>query len=312
MKKRSIVISFILAAAMSVPAFAIQLPADATGIPSNYATVKNGQVKFGSACMAYPSSVFNAVLESYGLELAAEDAAAVPSTYAKKMDDKVSFNTTAMAYSPKIYHQILTAYGLVLSPEGAATLEGAKNYCKVVNGKIVFGNDAIAYSGSKWNQILAAYTLPMAVVAVVETDCIDADGDTVCDEIDACLGTPKGVKVDERGCWVLEQTYLFDFDKSEIKPEFMPLLDHVAKIVNDNQKMDLQIEGHTDSVGTEAYNQKLSERRANAIKQALINTYKIDVARLKSVGFGETKPITSNATKEGRAKNRRVELTPLW
>ena len=312
MKKRSIVISVMLAAAMSVPAFAIQLPADATGIPSNYATADSGKVKFGSACMAYPSSIFNAILGSYGLELAAKNVAAAPSTYAKVMNDKASFNTTAMAYSPKKYHQILTAYGLELSSEGAVTLEGAKNYCKVVNGKIVFGKDAMAYSGSKWNQILAAYTLPVAVVAIVETDCIDSDGDTVCDEIDACVGTPKGVNVDERGCWVLEQTYLFDFDKAELKPEFMPLLDHVAKTVNNNQKMNLQIEGHTDSVGAAEYNQKLSERRANAIKKALVNTYKINPVRLKSIGFGETKPIISNATKEGRAKNRRVELTPLW
>ncbi|WP_319548296.1 OmpA family protein [Desulfogranum marinum] len=312
MKKRSIVISVVFAVATSVAAFAIELPADVTDIPSSYATVSNGKVKFASDCRAYPSSVFNAVLESYGLELTAENAAAVPSTYAKVKDGTVSFNTTAMAYSPMKYHKILTAYGLELTPEGAATIEGTKNYCQVLNGKIVFGKSAMAYSGSKWNQILSAYTLPVTPVVVVEVDCIDSDGDTVCDEIDVCPGTPKGVEVDERGCWVLEQTYLFDFDKAELKPEFMPLLDHVARIVNDNPKMNLQIEGHTDSIGTEEYNQKLSERRADAIKKALVSTYKIEPMRLKSKGFGETKPIASNTTAEGRAKNRRVELTPLW
>lgn len=310
MKTRSVFMGIILAAAMSVPAIAIQLPADATGVPSNYATISNGKVKFDSACMAYTSSVFNAVLGAYGLDLALENVAAVPATYAKVINGKVGFNTTAMAYSPSTYHQILTAYGLVLTPEGAATLAGMKNYCKVVNGKVVFGKDAMAYSGSKWNQILAAYTIPVVVIA--EVDCIDSDGDTVCDEIDVCGGTPKGVKVDERGCWVLEQTYLFDFDKAELKQEFMPLLDHVAKAVKNNPKMNLQIEGHTDSVGAAEYNQQLSERRANAIKNALVSNYKLDPVRLKSVGFGETKPIVSNDTNEGRAKNRRVELTPLW
>ena len=311
MKKRSVLMGAMLAAAMSVPAFAIQLPHDATGVPSNYATSSNGNVQFESACMAYSSSLFNAVLESYGLDLAPENVAAVPTTYAKVTNGKVGFNTTAMLYSPNKYHQILTAYGLVLTPEGAATLKGMKNYCRVVNGKIVFGKDAMAYSGSKWNQILAAYTLPEMVV-VAEVECIDSDGDTVCDEIDVCAGTPKGVNVDERGCWVLEQTYLFDFDKAEIKPEFMPLLDHIARVVNNQPKMNLQIEGHTDSVGAAEYNQKLSQRRANAIKNALVSNYKLDPVRLKSVGFGETRPLASNDTKDGRAKNRRVELTPLW
>jgi OOP family OmpA-OmpF porin len=67
------------------------------------------------------------------------------------------------------------------------------------------------------------------------------------------------------------------------------------------------VEGHTDSVGPDAYNQKLSERRANAVKQVLTQQYGVESTRVDSVGYGETRPVADNATEEGRAVNRRVE-----
>jgi OOP family OmpA-OmpF porin len=216
-----------------------------------------------------------------------------------------------MAYTPGDYHKIFTAYGLELSPEDAATIPAGLQYCKVVDGKIVFDWKSMAYSGVGLSQILAAYKLPMEVM-IEEVECVDSDGDTVCDEVDVCNDTPKGVMVDERGCWVLEQTYLFDFDKSEVKPEFYPLLDQIAGIMNDNPTMTLQLEGNTDSIGTEAYNQGLSERRANAIKNALVERNGISPERMNAVGYGELNPIATNETAEGRALNRRVELKPVW
>jgi OOP family OmpA-OmpF porin len=201
-----------------------------------------------------------------------------------------------------------------------------KSYATVIKGQkgevVAIGNSNTTYGPSDLNHILAAYKLPKMmvvevktaepVVAVVEADCVDSDGDTVCDEIDACGSSPKGVKVDERGCWTLEQSYFFDFDKSEVKSESLPLLDHIAKIMNDNPKMKVQIEGHTDSKGSVEYNQGLSERRANAIKSSLVKRTMVDAGRLNAVGFGESKPIATNDTDAGRAKNRRVDLKPIW
>lgn len=302
--------------ALSMPAMAIELSPDATSVPSTYAKVAGGEVLYNSTPTAYSSVTFNSILEAYGLTLAPENVAGVPTSYAKVADGKVLFDNTATAYTPQNYHDIFTAYGLLLAPEDAATLMGAVTYCKVVDNEIMFGHTPTAYDSNELSTILAAYKLPMApqavAVAPADTDCIDSDGDGVCDEIDVCPGTPKGVEVDERGCWTLKQTYLFDFDKAVVKPEFYPLLERIAEIMSQNEKMTVQLEGHTDSVGTDNYNQGLSKRRANAVKNALIKRAMVDANKLKALGFGESKPITTNETKEGRAKNRRVELKPIW
>ena len=306
----------LVAFGLCLPAMAIELSPDATNVPSAYAKVLDGTITYNNTTTAYCSDTFDTLLGAYGLKLLPQHVNKVPTSYAKAAMDKVVFNKTAIAYSPQDYHNIFTAYGLQLAPEDAATLIGAVTYCKVSNGEITFGNTSTAYDSNELSTILAAYKLPMDVVVepvvVIETDCIDSDGDTVCDEIDVCAGTPKGVIVDERGCWTLKQTYLFDFDKAEVKPTHFPMLDHIAKIMKDNPKMTVQLEGHTCSIGTKKYNQGLSERRANAIKNALINKAKVDVKRLKAVGYGESKPIMTNETKEGRAKNRRVDLKPIW
>ena len=105
----------------------------------------------------------------------------------------------------------------------------------------------------------------------------------------------------------------FDFDKSNIKREFVPVLDEAAQILKDNPSVKVTIEGHTDSIGTDAYNEKLSERRANAVKHYL-ESKGVTASRLDAVGKGEGDPVAPNTkpdgkdNPEGRAKNRRVEL----
>jgi OOP family OmpA-OmpF porin len=104
----------------------------------------------------------------------------------------------------------------------------------------------------------------------------------------------------------------FDFDKANIKKEFVPVLDEAAQILKDNPKVKVTVEGHTDSKGTDAYNQKLSERRAKAVKQYLVSRG-IEANRLDTVGKGEKEPIADNMKNgkdnpEGRAMNRRAEL----
>ncbi|MEO0100804.1 MAG: OmpA family protein [candidate division WOR-3 bacterium] len=104
---------------------------------------------------------------------------------------------------------------------------------------------------------------------------------------------------------------LFDFNKATIRPESYRLLDEAAQILKDNPKIKVEIQGHTDNIGSDAYNQKLSERRAQAVANYFISQHGIDEKRLRVVGYGETKPIASNETEEGRALNRRVEFVVL-
>ena len=136
----------------------------------------------------------------------------------------------------------------------------------------------------------------------------DADGDGVGDSVDQCPNTPKGAEVDERGCWVL-RSINFDFDKVNIKSQFTPELDKVVLVLQNNPDVRIVVEGHTDSVGSEAYNQSLSERRAASIKQYFVDKG-IASARMDIKGYGEDRPMATNDTADGRAQNRRVELTP--
>jgi len=100
---------------------------------------------------------------------------------------------------------------------------------------------------------------------------------------------------------------LFDFDKSVIKPEGAAILDRLVAFMKENPEKRVEFDGYTDWIGTEAYNQKLSERRA-AAAQAYVTKQGIDASRVTTKGFGESNPIADNKTKEGRAKNRRVEV----
>ena len=148
-----------------------------------------------------------------------------------------------------------------------------------------------------------------APVAPVSTACKDADNDGVCDNVDRCPGTPAGVVVDEYGCEKVIRLNLgvnFATDSSKISPEFMNQIKNVSDVMVAHPDYKVILEGHTDSTGSDAHNQKLSERRAAAVADALKN-FGVDASRITSVGYGESKPIASNATKAGRAQNRRVD-----
>ena len=137
----------------------------------------------------------------------------------------------------------------------------------------------------------------------------DTDGDGVFDDKDKCPGTPKGAPVDADGCWILKGL-LFDTDKSDIKAVYFSILDEAVSVLNQNPGLKIQIQGHTDSIGSAAYNQKLSERRANAVKDYFVKKG-IAADRLNFAGFGLEKPVADNATPEGRALNRRVTLNAM-
>jgi outer membrane protein OmpA-like peptidoglycan-associated protein len=98
----------------------------------------------------------------------------------------------------------------------------------------------------------------------------------------------------------------FDFDKADIRPDAAVILDEAASLLGESSG-NVSVGGHTDSVGADAYNQGLSERRAAAVKDYLVGKG-VDASRLSTTGYGESSPIASNDTADGRALNRRVEL----
>jgi outer membrane protein OmpA-like peptidoglycan-associated protein len=99
----------------------------------------------------------------------------------------------------------------------------------------------------------------------------------------------------------------FDFDKSVVKSESLGDIQNLADFMKQYPQTTTVVEGHTDSVGTDAYNQKLSERRAGAVRDVLVNKLGVSGGRVESVGYGESRPVADNATDAGRAINRRVE-----
>lgn len=148
-----------------------------------------------------------------------------------------------------------------------------------------------------------------AGVVVDENGCpLDTDKDGVYDYMDKCPGTPLGAKVNAQGCWVLG-SLLFDFDKAIIKPAAFGELNGVVAILKKNPAMTITLQGHTDNVGSAAYNKTLSIKRANAAKDYLVNKG-IGAGRIACEGYGFSQPVATNKTDFGRSLNRRVEIKP--
>ena len=114
----------------------------------------------------------------------------------------------------------------------------------------------------------------------------------------------------EVGATVRLKNIYFDFDKTTLKPESYVELNKVVDFLKQNATVEIEIEGHTDSKGADEYNQNLSQGRSQSVVDYLASQG-IDSGRLKAHGYGESKPIDSNDTEEGRANNRRVEFTVL-
>lgn len=134
----------------------------------------------------------------------------------------------------------------------------------------------------------------------------DADRDGVIDGKDACPGTPLGAAVDARGCWVVQGLH-FATDSSAIEAAGKQGLDEVIAVLEQNPTLRVRIAGYTDSTGSETYNASLSDRRAKAARDYLVEAG-VDPSRLDSTGYGESNPAADNATAEGRRENRRTEI----
>jgi OOP family OmpA-OmpF porin len=155
----------------------------------------------------------------------------------------------------------------------------------------------------------------------------DSDNDGVNDDKDLCPNTQAGVKVDSDGCpielsekeielldkgRITTREIHFETAKWEILPESRPVLDEIGKILIQWPRLKIEIGGHADARGSVAYNQDLTEKRAGAVLDYLVQNFpQINKEQYTAVGYGELKPVASNKTVEGMAKNRRVEFKVL-
>lgn len=153
-------------------------------------------------------------------------------------------------------------------------------------------------------------------VTVDATGCaLDSDGDGVADHQDQCPDTAAGARVDSRGCYIeLEETVTIDLNlefatnSAELRPEHRREIQKAVEFLRQYPTASAVIEGHTDSDGSAEYNQQLSERRAVAVLNYLVNEQSIASRRLSAVGYGEANPIADNDTAAGKQQNRRVSV----
>jgi OOP family OmpA-OmpF porin len=143
----------------------------------------------------------------------------------------------------------------------------------------------------------------------------DSDGDGVPDFEDECPNTPAGTQVDETGCATMSDTVSvvlqgdtnFEFNKDALLPSAYPVLNDLAATIKASPNRRWRVEGHTDAVGSESYNMDLSRRRAESVVNYLV-TQGVNRNQLEVVPLGESQPVATNDTQEGRAMNRRVEI----
>jgi OmpA-OmpF porin, OOP family len=197
--------------------------------------------------------------------------------------------------------QLYAAINLVVGSEGSARGDSApRSVAEVVERKV------------EQAQTVAKDTADQAKSAVIAV--VDSDGDGVADPLDRCPGTRAGAKVDADGCQVtlsedIRETLYVQFATggTSVADASIEEIGRVARRMQEYPDARLMLEGHTDSSGSADQNRQLSQQRADAVKQVMIDRFNVDAARIDAVGRGEDAPAFSNDTAEGRAKNRRVE-----
>jgi OmpA-OmpF porin, OOP family len=143
---------------------------------------------------------------------------------------------------------------------------------------------------------------------------LDTDGDGVKDNVDRCPDTPRGTAVDTTGCTRRGSITLsgvqFETNSAVLKSESASVLDSVAADLKPHPRLKVEVQGHTDSVGADAYNLKLSQSRADSVRTYLVGKG-VSADQIVAKGYGESKPIAENTSAEGRAQNRRVVMEVL-
>ena len=169
--------------------------------------------------------------------------------------------------------------------------------------------DAIEECGDKPAAKPVAKPAPVAAAPVVAAP-VDSDGDGVTDDMDKCPDSPADKPVDAEGCTIVSvvlKNVQFESNSSELTAGSSEELDKAVDAMNKYDQIRIEIQAHSDSMGEASYNQYLSEQRANSVRDYMIGKG-IAADRMVAKGYGESKPIADNSTRDGRAKNRRVEL----
>lgn len=142
----------------------------------------------------------------------------------------------------------------------------------------------------------------------------DSDADGVVDRLDRCSDTSAGTRVDSRGCPLQRETrldgVLFEINSAQLSGDSVRRLNQAVETLKLNPDLKVEVAGHTDSTGAASYNEQMSQRRAEAVRDYLVSNG-IGADRLSARGYGESQPVGSNETREGRAENRRVTLRIL-
>lgn len=218
-------------------------------------------------------------------------------------------------------------FGFLTAPLGAGIrfkLHPVVNLIAQTSYIITFNDKYDAYTTQKGNDALwenkigMLFNLGYHDENSIGTPSGDDDKDGVPNNIDRCPSTPRGAKVDKFGCTVVDEAanvelreiiknIYFETNSDNLKSESYPNLDKLVFIMNKFPEARLIVEGHTDSDGEDSYNMSLSQKRANAVKAYLVGKG-IGENRIAAKGYGETMPVASNKTEEGKAKNRRVEI----
>lgn len=234
------------------------------------------------------SGVSAVILVSDGKQNVGEDAAKAAQTVKQRFGDKVCFYTIQVGDDPG----------------GKALLE---KIASIGDCGFATTADAVYSSEGMAKFVQSAFCSGKAPEPMVVAVIGDSDGDGILDNLDKCPNTPKGATVNQYGCWAYQGDILFDFDKYDIKPAAYPILDEALMVYRKNPGLKIEVQGFTDSIGTEEYNMGLSKRRADAVRNYLVDKG-VDPKVISTRGFGESNPVASNDTKEGRALNRRVEF----
>jgi OOP family OmpA-OmpF porin len=215
------------------------------------------------------------------------------------------------------YRQTIVTAGVGMKTEISQGIDwrtGIRSYYDFDDKTLDLGIEtALVFKFGTPAQRTAVEPTPAPVAQPAAPVIVDTDGDGVPDNRDECPNTPRNHVVDERGCSILTEEVQridlqvqFDFDRAEVKPEFLADIRRVADFLRANAGTVANLEGHTDSVGTAEYNQSLSERRVNAVRNILINEFGLEAGRVTATGYGESRPVATNDTSAGRALNRRV------
>jgi OmpA-OmpF porin, OOP family len=194
----------------------------------------------------------------------------------------------------------------------------AKTDLRMVHGIDDSDNDklltlAISYAFNKTETRKPTKQVAASTPEMLEPRPVDSDGDGVVDSVDKCPKTPYGTTVDNTGCTqklVQNKTISLDVKfasgDDRITNNYLAEIEKIARFMQQYPTVNGTIEGHTDNVGASEYNKQLSQRRANAVRNVLVERFGVDGKRLKSVGYGKEMPIADNNTAGGRQLNRRV------